>query len=1046
MNMVMGPNGTGKSTLVAALALGLGYAPSVLGRSKDVGEYIRYGTTEAIIELVLKVDREFALESAEATSKKTREEKSDAVKEFVVVRRIIKRHEHGTSSSWSTDGKAVNLASVQALASRLGVQVDNLCQFLPQDRVSDFARMTPIEMLQATQAAAGSAKMLQQHQSLSELCKKAREISNEEMQEEKKLSADRKQLENLQNLQARVQEQNNLMDRLKYLRKKLPFLEYKRARDEALASKKLLKEAQAELNRAIREAGGDELELQLRALEEEAKELKAVQDSADEHGGRLAHDLDAARKCFRDTSAKAEAVHADIIRLRKMRESKRVEYEKLRASVRETDEQIRDQEHVVAELEAQEQSQSPARTESKQELKQVEDELDNVDRDIDDIAREGDILRNSLNATNSHLQSLENESLLRLEKLRKLNPSAYAAYQWLQSNQSKFERPVLGPLGLEVSVRDRRMISIVESVISKQIQVTFLCQSARDQELFMQCMSDGQNLQVNCTCLEDGVKLSTYRSADNSPMSKQLQKLGFDGGWVLDALEGPEPVLAALCEMARIHKIPFSLKNAESIDIEQCQQIPGLVKFATTDLVFELRRSRYNSDEVAVRSTPHKAPFLFAGAENDSRRADLHDKVREIREKQALNQQRSRELLARQQRLKANQQSLKQVIDTRNEQIKKHLSAQTLLKKLKLQIDMHRNKARQLQNDLAKDFDDTDLREAFKKHLLEEVEAFSFVAQASQVINDHCSLVFESTFHLARIDDQIHLLKQRIEAISAETVAKQALVNDAQAAYQRAHKRAQDSKERIESDPHNQEPDLEEKFSSLPEELEELRTAITEASARLNGMGRLETMGKDSLRDLESREAAVREAAVLLRNLQEDRQKIESEMQSIASEWLPAVTEMINRISIAFSIFFTKIQCRGEVRLRIPEGSADDFDAYSLDILVSFRDGEPLQRLSAHRQSGGEKSVSTILFLLSLQEMARSPFRVVDEINQGMDVHNERRIHSIIVDTATNSSNNPNTACSQYFLITPKLLTGLKYHERMQVLCVYNGTGVPRIK
>lgn len=28
---------------------------------------------------------------------------------------------------------------------------------------------------------------------------------------------------------------------------------------------------------------------------------------------------------------------------------------------------------------------------------------------------------------------------------------------------------------------------------------------------------------------------------------------------------------------------------------------------------------------------------------------------------------------------------------------------------------------------------------------------------------------------------------------------------------------------------------------------------------------------------------------------------------------------------------------------------------------------------------------------------------------------------------------------AQYFLITPKLLPNLDYHERMKVLCIYNG-------
>lgn len=38
--------------------------------------------------------------------------------------------------------------------------------------------------------------------------------------------------------------------------------------------------------------------------------------------------------------------------------------------------------------------------------------------------------------------------------------------------------------------------------------------------------------------------------------------------------------------------------------------------------------------------------------------------------------------------------------------------------------------------------------------------------------------------------------------------------------------------------------------------------------------------------------------------------------------------------------------------------------------------------LNAQRQSGGERSVSTILYLVALQDVAACPFRVVDEINQ----------------------------------------------------------------
>lgn len=74
---------------------------------------------------------------------------------------------------------------------------------------------------------------------------------------------------------------------------------------------------------------------------------------------------------------------------------------------------------------------------------------------------------------------------------------------------------------------------------------------------------------------------------------------------------------------------------------------------------------------------------------------------------------------------------------------------------------------------------------------------------------------------------------------------------------------------------------------------------------------------------------------------------------------------------------------------------------------------------------------------MSLQSMAQSPFRVVDEINQGMDPRNERMVHERMVEIACREHT------SQYFLITPKLLSGLRYDERMRVLCIASGEYMP---
>ncbi len=74
---------------------------------------------------------------------------------------------------------------------------------------------------------------------------------------------------------------------------------------------------------------------------------------------------------------------------------------------------------------------------------------------------------------------------------------------------------------------------------------------------------------------------------------------------------------------------------------------------------------------------------------------------------------------------------------------------------------------------------------------------------------------------------------------------------------------------------------------------------------------------------------------------------------------------------------------------------------------------------------------------MSLTELGAAPFSLVDEINQGMDQRAERLVFDHMVQTTCQQK------ASQYFLITPKLLTGLQYHKLMRVLVVNNGDYLP---
>ncbi|KAG8229407.1 hypothetical protein J437_LFUL000928 [Ladona fulva] len=128
-NLVTGPNGTGKSSLMCALCLGLAGKPRVVGRATNVSEYIRYNAESAKIELELR--------SSKGANRK--------------ISRTIFRD---NKSTWTLDGFSCSQKEVEKLALDLNIHVDNLCQFLPQDRVQDFAKMNCQTLMENTEKAA----------------------------------------------------------------------------------------------------------------------------------------------------------------------------------------------------------------------------------------------------------------------------------------------------------------------------------------------------------------------------------------------------------------------------------------------------------------------------------------------------------------------------------------------------------------------------------------------------------------------------------------------------------------------------------------------------------------------------------------------------------------------------------------------------------------------------------------------------------------------------------------------------------------------------
>lgn len=69
---------------------------------------------------------------------------------------------------------------VEKLNEELTIQLDNLCQFLPQEKVVEFSKMTPTELLLSTERAIGNGSLADMHEKLISGCKQMRDVQDKQ--------------------------------------------------------------------------------------------------------------------------------------------------------------------------------------------------------------------------------------------------------------------------------------------------------------------------------------------------------------------------------------------------------------------------------------------------------------------------------------------------------------------------------------------------------------------------------------------------------------------------------------------------------------------------------------------------------------------------------------------------------------------------------------------------------------------------------------------------------------------------------------------------
>jgi chromosome segregation protein len=167
--------------------------------------------------------------------------------------------------------------------------------------------------------------------------------------------------------------------------------------------------------------------------------------------------------------------------------------------------------------------------------------------------------------------------------------------------------------------------------------------------------------------------------------------------------------------------------------------------------------------------------------------------------------------------------------------------------------------------------------------------------------------------------------------------------------------------------------------------------------------------------------------------ISKNRLQTSKEIEERKHTWNNIIRTTLLEVSKTFQKFLTKMRANGYVRLI----DTLDIETAGLQLTVGFKGAEPMI-LDSYTQSGGERSIATMAFLLALQQHLKSPFRAVDEF----DIHMDPINREVIADMLFEEIGGRRTI--QYLTITPGRIA--KIREDVHVITVQNILGKSEIK
>lgn len=994
LNMILGPNGTGKSAVVCCIIVGLAGEVNLTGRGASPADFVKktrdWGSTE--IELFNNRGANYIIE-----------------RKIIIQSRTQFKIEH--KSEWRLNKKNVTKAEIQSITKKLNIKVDNLCQFLPQDSVTQFVKMNAKELLMNTLKAAGDNQLVEDHQKLVDFTKNVQEKQSTLEGLEKSCAENEANAQRLEGDVTLLRQREELIKQKQICNQKIHFARYTEARDESAAAREELNTIQGELT-----VNENNSEPYRRAVEHHKNEESRLYKLADESSNKVKSMSSLMQRCQNEIENRKVDCQQEFARFKSKQEEeasregtirlKQQELESLECKLNE----LRDVDcrRQIEQLELKMNELRQIQLKTYNEKKKYEDNFNEINEQISKVKRDK--------------EQIEHVYERKKNVLKARFPDSHKVLDWLTNNRHRFEREVFAPIMCTINVKDPKFNRIVEHSIPRQELSAFICQSSSDVRTFTRSVRDELNLRFNVILAPEKSVEDFERQASQSQYLRNLNVKCV----LKDLINAPDPIMSYLCDTHNFHRIPVTESCTESQLKQLLERCP---RFYVGHQFYNVSKSRYDGQSMTVSDSVRDANFLLYSFDSKGL-SDCKQLLNKLSEDLKNIKIKLNETIEKSNKDKSEWSQMSERVTQLNHKQNERQTLEGFIKRARTTIEKLKNERIDLEAEKVK------LQQAIEKinkqtltHLenLVKIHGDLVTLKKSQMINLLLSRLSEGNHHLAK--KRYHNSQKDTARLKEELRRKQRQLDELKSVLTSCLKEAEEKIPGF----NNGKLDAKtvKKFDKIEEStVEDLINRKDELSLRIQRIHA--GAGNSILDDFNRQNQELREKRAKIAQLQTEIDHADSIRSEIKETWVPRLSEVIKVIDENYGKFMRKLSYDGQVKLDYDTNDADNFEAYGIMILVKYRDNEQLIPLSSTRQSGGERSVATMIYMLALQTRTTVPFRCVDEINQGMDKENERKVFELLVKTADSSS-------SQYFLVSPKLLSNLPYSEKMKIHVVFNG-------